>query len=52
MNTKATTSIELLLLNDLLQMEAIDKEIYNKALHRIISTNDSRNTMPVIQASS
>lgn len=52
MNTNATTSIALLILNDLFHMNVIDKETYNQAIHRINSTNINRNTMPVIQASS
>ena len=52
MNTNTTTSIALLILNDLFHMNVIDKETYTQAIHRINSTNINRNTMPVIQASS
>lgn len=43
MNTNNTNiSIELLLLNDLLRTKAIDKDIYDKAVQKILSINKEK----------
>ena len=43
MNEKKTKiSLELLLLNDLLRAKVIDKEIYDKAAQKIVSTKKEK----------
>ncbi len=43
MNKNQTNiSLELLLLNDLLQTKAIDKDIYDKATQKILSINKEK----------
>lgn len=42
MKEKATISLEILLLNDLLRTNAIDKEIYDKAAQKIVSTKKEK----------
>ena len=44
---KTTISLELLLLNDLLRVKAIDKDIYDKAVHMISSIKEQ--AQPVAQ---
>lgn len=44
---KTTISLEFLLLNDLLRVKAIDKEIYDKAVQMIISIKEQ--AQPVTQ---
>ena len=43
-NEKTTISLELLLLNDLLRTNAIDKDIYDKAAQKIVAI---RNTVQI-----
>ncbi len=45
MNEKKTTiPLEILLLNDLLRTKAIDKEIYDKAVQKILSAKKEKQT--------
>ena len=47
-----TISLELLILNDLLNRRTIDKEIYDRAVDKIIAINNKANTLeePVMLA--
>ncbi len=42
---KTTISLELLLLNELLRTQAIDQDIYDKAVQRIVSIKKSKQTV-------
>lgn len=41
MEESTNISLEILLLNDLLHSEIIDREIYNKAVQKIVSVGNS-----------
>ena len=44
-NETKNISLELLILNDLLNTNAIDKDIYDKAVNKIISSKKSAQTV-------